>query len=298
MTPVLSQRRAFAVMHFTVFIWGFTAILGKLISLSAMALVFYRQALAALVLLVWVFGIQRAKPLPLRDVVKLVAIGALVALHWLCFYSAIKITGVTVAVICLSSASLGVAFLEPVVFRRPFDWGEAFFGLVVILGVLVLVGSTPKAQPLGIVSGVAAALLSGLFSTFNGKLMQRLDAPRISVYELSAGTAWVALAFLVWPEQFVAPMAVSLSDWGWLTCLSVVCTVLPWLWQLDVMRTLSPFSLTLAINLEPVYSIGLAYWLFPSDERLGTNFYLGTVFLVALVFGHGVWKGRRKAHAA
>jgi drug/metabolite transporter (DMT)-like permease len=293
----LTPRRAFAVLHVTVFIWGFTAILGKLISLSAMTLVFYRQALAATVLLFWVFGVRRAKALPFGDIVKLAGIGVLVGAHWVFFYSAIKTTGISFAVVCLSAASLGVACFEPLVFRKPVEWVEVAFGLVVIAAVMLLVGATGTANSLGIVYGVTAALLSGLFSTLNGKLMQRLDSARVSAYELSAGALWVGFALLVWPQQFVAPLEVSANDWFWLLILSVVCTVLPWLWQLDVIRTLSPFSLTLAVNLEPVYSIALAYWMFPAEERLGLRFYFGAALLVALVFAHGIFKSLTQKQA-
>jgi drug/metabolite transporter (DMT)-like permease len=287
-----SHRRAFWVLHFTVFVWGFTAILGKLISLSALTLVFYRQGLSAVVLLFWIFAIRRRAPLSIVDTVRLLAVGALVGLHWVLFYSAIKITGVSVAVVCLSSASLAVALIEPWVYRRKLDWAEVGFGLLVIVGVLLLVNGEKSAKPLGVVCGICASLGSALFSTLNGKLMQRLDAARLSAYELSAGTLWVGLTLLFWPAQFVDPTQVSGTDWLWLLCLSVGCTVLPWIWSLEVIRTLSPFSLALATNLEPVYSIVLAFVLFPQDERLGLRFYVGTLLLVGLVLWHGVQKAR------
>jgi drug/metabolite transporter (DMT)-like permease len=286
------MKHPLALLHLTVFIWGFTAILGKLLSLEAMALVWYRQGLASLVLFgVWAW-VRPAAPTT-RQRLALWGTGLLVCLHWVAFYAAIKTAGVAVAVVCLSTCSFFVSLVEPFVFRRAMRWGEAALGLLVVGGVLLLTGSTQTTGPWGIALGISSALFSALFGTLNGKLAQSLSPLVISVHELSAATLWLSLGFLFAPQAFVHPLAVSATDWGWLSILVLACTVFPWLWSLKVLRAVAPFTMALAINLEPVYSIAIAYAVFPTSERLTPGFYLGTLTLISAVVAHGLWRARR-----
>lgn len=284
----MTSGRAQLWLHVTVFIWGFTAILGKLISLNAMALVWYRQGLAAVMLALWLLVRRRPMRLPWRDARTLIGVGALVCLHWVCFYATIKLAGVAVAVVCLSACGFFVSLVEPLVFSRRFRWREAALGLLVIGGVVLLTGGAANAEPLGIAIGIASALFSAVFSTLNGRLVQRFEVGSMALWELGAATGWLTVGLLVVPSQFVAPALVSSEDWLWLALLSGVCTVAPWLVSLRVMRSLSPFTAALALNLEPVYSLLLAYLLFPHTERLTAPFYAGTAVLVAVVAGHAV----------
>ncbi len=288
----MSPARAHALLHVTVFVWGFTAILGKLISLNAAALVWYRQLFAAAALLVWLGVRRKLRALPLGDVLRLAGIGALVCLHWFTFYAAIRVSGVAVAVVCLSATSLFVSVLEPVLFGRPLRAAEVLLGAVVIAGVVLLTKGQAQADSVGVGLGLSSAFFSALFGTLNGKLTQRLDAAHMTLWELGAATVWLSAALLVWPSAWVPPSAVSSSDALWLVVLAIGCTVLPWQWSLSVLRTVSPFTVALAVNLEPVYSMALAYVLFPTEERLEPSFYAGAALIVGLVLGHGLWRSR------
>lgn len=288
----MSPARAHALLHVTVFVWGFTAILGKLISLNAAALVWYRQLFAAGALLAWLGVRRKLRALAWADVARLAGIGALVCLHWFTFYASIRVTGVAVAVVCLSATSLFVSVLEPLLFRRPLRAPEVLLGAAVIAGVVLLTKSQARADGMGVALGLASAFCSALFGTLNGKLTQRLDAAHMTLWELSAATLWLSAALLVVPEYWVPPSALTPSDTGWLLVLAIGCTVLPWQWSLSVLRTVSPFTVALAVNLEPVYSMALAYVLFPAEERLGAAFYAGAGVIVALVLGHGLLRSR------
>lgn len=293
MSAPLTRPRAFALLHLTIVIWGFTAILGKLISINALSLVWYRQWLAALMLLPAVARAPQRLKLPAKEALRLIAIGALVGAHWLCFYAAIKLASVAVAVVCLAASSFFVALFEPLVFRRAVRAREVLLGIFVIIGVVLLVGVQARASGFAIAVGIAAAAGSALFSTLNGWIMQRTsDSAVVSIYELAAGAAWLTPIFFLVPGTFLVPSAIPASDWLWLLILASACTAFPWLWSLRVLRTFSPFTLTLSVNLEPVYSLILAWLIFPGSERLSATFYAGTLLLVVLVAANQIIPAR------
>lgn len=279
----LSQSRAYVLLHATIVVWGFTAILGKLISVNAFALVWYRQWIAALVLLGAAARSPRILRLPGRDVLALFLVAALVSFHWVCFYGAIKAAGVAVAVVCLATTSFFVALVEPIVFRRKLRVAECVLGLVVLVGVVLLVSGEAHADAKGIALGIGSAVGAALFGTLNGALVKRISPVVMSVYELGFGATWLSLCFAIVPESFVAPLAMSRGDAGWLLILAVVCTAIPWLTSLRAMHALSPFTVALSINLEPVYTLIIAWFVFPSSERLSVEFYVGTALLIAAV---------------
>ncbi len=281
--PPLKTLPAHALLHATVFIWGFTAILGRSISVGAVTLVWYRLMIVAPIMagLLLINGSSlRAEPQLARA---WSGIGVLVALHWLMFYGCIKYAGIAVAVLCLSSITFFTALMEPFVFRRKVVAAELAIGAAVVIGVSLLVRFEAHATVLGLALGLGSALFSAAFGTLNGVYAKDHPSQKITLYELSAGLAVVTLFFFVWPGDFVAPWALTLKDAGLLLLLAVVCTVLPWQWNLRILKTLSPYTVALAVSLEPVYSMGLAYVLFPDSEQLHWRFYLGAVVLLGLV---------------
>lgn len=282
----LKPLPAHALLHFTVFIWGFTAILGRSISISAVPLVWYR----VLFVLPIMAGLLAANRLSFRAEARLIrawlGIGVLVALHWLMFYGCIKYAGVAVAVLCLSSSTFFTALFEPLVFRRRVMVVELLIGAAVVLGVALLVRFETHTNLTGLGLGVGSALFSAAFGTLNGRYAKGQQSQRVTLYELSSALVVTSLFFAVWPGEFVSPLALSLKDLGLLLVLSVVCTVLPWQWSLRVLETLSPYTLALAVSLEPVYSMVLAYFLFPDSEQLTLRFYAGAAMLVVLVLAN------------
>jgi drug/metabolite transporter (DMT)-like permease len=224
---------------------------------------------------------------------RLPLVGALVALHWLLFYGCIKYAGIAVAVLCLSATTFFTACLEPVIFRRGLKLPELAIGLLVMVGVGLLVKVEAGADSLGLAMGFGSALFSAAFGTLNGQLARELRAEVMTFYELGAAAAVTSL-FLVWrPGEFVTPAALSARDVVLLLTLAIGCTVLPWLWSLRVLKTLSPYTLALAVSLEPVYAMGLAWFLFPRAEQLTWRFYGGACVLLALVALNTALKGDR-----
>lgn len=281
MSAPLSPRAAHALLHLTVFIWGFTAILGRLISISAVPLVWYR----VVVVLPVMAGVLWWRGLPFRTARRTErawwGIGVLVALHWLCFYGCIKYAGVAVAVLCLSTITFFTALLEPLVFKRPLLMAELLIGLAAVAGVALLVRFETNATPLGLALGLGSALFSAGFGSLNGRWSQGEPPERVTLHELSAGLVVTSIAFVEW--DFVPPWALSFADAGWLLLLGVVCTVFPWLMSLRILRTLSPYTVALTVTLEPVYSLLLAFVLFRGEEQLTWRFYAGAAALLSLV---------------
>ncbi len=270
-------------MHFTVLVWGFTAILGRLISVGAVALVWYRLVIVVVVMGGLVALRRLGFRVPRPVLAPLGVAGVCVALHWLLFYGCIKYAGVAVAVLCLSSVTFFTALLEPLVFRRAPRLAELAMGLVVMLGVSFLVRIEAHADTTGLAMGLGSAFFSAGFGSLNGRLAREIRAEVMTLYELSCALVVTSAFLLRWPAQIVAPWALSPSDVALLLALGVGCTVLPWLWSLRVLKVVSPYTLALAVALEPVYSMVLAYVLLPDAERLHAKFYLGTALLLALV---------------
>ena len=270
-------------MHLTVFVWGFTAILGRLISLSAIPLVWYRLlvVLAVMPAIIWWRGLSMR--VPLLQLRSFAIAGALVALHWLLFYGCIKYAGVAVAVLCLSTITFFTALLEPLIFKRRAVMSELLIGLGVMLGVSFLVKVETNTDFTGLAMGLGSALFSSGFGTLNGKLARESRGEVMTFYELSAAALVTSAFFVLQPGTFVAPSALSSQDGALLLVLGVGCTVLPWLWSLRVLQTLAPYAMALAVSLEPVYAMGLAWVIFPGAEQLTWRFYAGVVVLLGLV---------------
>ncbi len=287
----LSRPRAHALLHFTVLLWGTTAILGKSIHIAALPLVFYRVAIVSVLMAVVLARRRVPFAISKRRAAELGAAGIPVALHWVLFYAAIKLAGVSVAVLCLSTITFFTALLEPLFFRRRVRWHELVLGALVVVGVVLLLRFEGHGTAKGYAMGIASAFFSAAFGTWNGSLVLRERAERVTFYELAAAGVACGASFFVF-GGFVAPWDVSLVDWALLAVLAVACTLLPWLWSLRVLKTLSPYTVAISVSLEPVYSILFAYLLWPTEERLTTRFYVGGAVLIALVFANGALKSR------
>ena len=288
----LSRPRAHALLHFTVLLWGTTAILGKSIHIAALPLVFYRVAIVS-VLMAAVLARRRVPfAVPRRRAAELGAAGVLVALHWVLFYAAVKLAGVSIAVLCLSTITFFTALLEPLFFKRSVRWHELVLGALVVVGVVLLLRFEVHGSAKGYAMGIASAFFSAAFGTWNGSLVLRERAERVTFYELAAAGVACGASFFAF-GGFVAPWEVTLVDWALLALLAVACTLLPWLWSLRVLKTLSPYTVAISVSLEPVYSILFAYLLWPQEERLTTRFYVGGAVLISLVFVNGALKSPR-----
>jgi len=290
------HARAYGQIHLCVLLWGFTAILGKLISLPALALVTWRMLLvtATLACLPRVWRGLRALSPRLRWTYA--AIGVVVALHWLSFYGAIKLANASVAVSCLALGSLFAAALEPFIARRRLDRRELALGALVVPGMALLVGGVPAAMRPGIAVGVLSAFLTALFSALNKRYVVHADALTVTWLELGAGTLFL-LALAPWLGIAALLPPPSPRDGLLLLVLALACTLLPFALSLVALRRISAFSTQLALNLEPVYAIALAALLLGEQRELGGNFYLGVAIVLSVVLVHP-WLHRRAVEPA
>ena len=285
-------NRAWLQIHFCVVLWGFTAILGKIITLPALPLVWWRMTLVTAALMCvgrfW-SGVSKLSP---RLIATYSGIGVLVAMHWLTFYGAIKLSNASVAVACMALAPLFVSFLEPIAVRRRFELGELLFGLAVIPGIVLVVGGTPAGMRKGIAVGILSAFLVSTFTSLNKRFVGDSDALSITGLEMGAGAVFLTLAAPLLPmfgAVFVMP---ARQDALLLFVLAMGCTLLPYALSLVALRHLSAFSTTLAVNMEPVYGIGLAILLLGEQRELDPVFYAGVAIIFAVVFGHPLFARR------
>jgi drug/metabolite transporter (DMT)-like permease len=281
-----SRAAAHLSLQVIVLLWGCTALLGRQISIQAIPLVWYRLVIVVPVLGVYVPARGIPLRLPARTIGRYALVGALIGLHWLCFYGAIKEAGIATAVLSLSTGTFFTALFEPLVFRRRVAAEELAIGVVVVAAAALLIQYELHATPLGLALGLGSAVLAALFGVLNGKLAPHERPERLMFYELAAA-ALVVTAFM--PLAWVVPPA---ADIGWLTVLAIACTVIPQVWIIYVLRTLSPFTVSVTVNLEPVYALILAALLFPG-EAPSLQFYLGAGVLFALVILNAVRKTSR-----
>ena len=276
-----SSTRALLQIHFCVVLWGFTAILGKAITLPALPLVWWRMMLvAAALLLVPQFWTGIVK-LPARLMATYVGIGLVVAMHWIAFYGSIKLSNASVAATCMALTPVFTAFIEPVLVGRRFDVHELFFGLAVIPGVALVVGGTPAQMRIGIAVGVVSAFLAGIFGSLNKRFIEHGEALSVTGLEMGAGA--VCLTFVAPRSVLVMP---NRHDAILLFVLAMGCTLLPFALSLVALRHLSAFTTALAINMEPVYAVLLAIILLGEQHELTAAFYAGVAIVFAVVFSH------------
>ena len=283
------------MLHFIVLIFGFTGILGKLISLDSERLVFWRVLIGGGLVMVWLLIRGKTVRFKPKTAAYVSFIGCIAAAHWITFFAAIKVSNVSIALATLATTPLFVSFIEPIVHRRKVDWREMLLGLVILVGLcILLVGPKvnngdllleAKDYYLGISLALASAFLAGVFSTLNSVLVRKHDASNLTRLELLSAAAVLAVIFLIQPKGRTWDFwSVPVSDWLWLGLLASVATAFAFLMSIEVMRKLSPFTTAVAINMEPVYAIVFASWIFGAEEQMGPWFYAGALIIVGAVF--------------
>lgn len=288
-----AQSRALWQIHFCVVLWGLTAILGKMISLPAAALVWWRMLLVSVTALLLPRVWRNLRALPRRLFGVYAGIGVVVALHWLSFYGAIKLANASVAVTSMALCPIFLALIEPWIAARPFDRRELLLGLAVVPGVMLVVGGTPAGMQLGLLVGVVSALLASMFSALNKRFVHEADALTVTAVELGAGALLMSVVVPLLPHDGTAFPLPGLRDGVLLLVLAYGCTLLPFVLSLVALRQISAFTAQLAINLEPIYAIVLAALLFGEQRQLDVYFYLGVVIIVAAVIVHPLLAKRR-----
>lgn len=289
-----SQLKSYLNLHLIVFIWGFTAILGELISVKEEAVVWYRMLLAGFFMLLYVLITKKPWRLPAKSFFHLIGVGLLIALHWIFFFKAINVSNVSITLAVFSTGAFFASILEPIFFNRKMLWYEVFFGLIIIGGLLIIMQVETQ-----YITGMAYALLSVflgvMFTLFNGKLIKTYDPSVITLYEFFAGAAFVTL-YLLFEAKFTSEFfEVSSRDWLLLLILSSICTAYAFTASVNVMKKLSPYTVMLTTNMEPVYGILLAFFILGDKEQMSSGFYIGAVIILATVILNGVLKNYKKS---
>jgi len=288
-------------LHFVVLIYGFTAILGKLITLPAAQLVWYRMLIAVVAFYLFIRWKKTDLSISRGQFFKLFGIGIIVAVHWITFFGAIKISNVSVTLGCLATATLFTSLLEPFFFRKRINAIEVIVGLLIILG-LYLIFRFETRYSLGIIVALISAFLAGLFTVINKKMVMHQKASVISFYEMLGGLTGITI-YLLFTGSDQSPLALpSPMDFVYLLVLGTICTAYAFAAQVDVMKHLSAYIVALTINLEPVYGIVMAYFIFGETEHMTGGFYIGTAIILVSVLGFPVYhyylKRRQKANTS
>lgn len=288
MQPVTIARLQ---IHFCVILWGFTAILGKLISLSALPLVWWRMFLVALLLFMLPKVWKEISKMPLKMIGIYAVIGAFVGLHWLTFYASIKLSNASIAATCMAFAPAFISLIEPIIAKRMFSIPELLLSIFMLPGIILVVGGVDVEMQSGIWMGALSALLVAIFSSLNKLWVTKADALTVTGIEMFSGTLLLTLMLplvMLFDDQVINEFTQfpSNSDFMYLLILAIFCTLLPFALSLIALRKLSAYSVQLIINLEPVYTIIIAIPILGEQRDLSLGFYLGVSIIITAVMVH------------
>jgi drug/metabolite transporter (DMT)-like permease len=287
-------KKAFIQLHIAVLLAGLTGILGKLITLNEGLLVWYRLLITAVSL--WVLALLRRQDIQIgrRDIWRIFGIGGIAALHWVAFYGSIKYSNVSIGLLCFSAIGFFTAIIEPLLMRHRLDWVELLLGLLVIAGIFLIFQVDPHYKT-GIGIGLVSALLAALFPVLNKRILRRVPAATVTLYELSGGFLVLTVLMPLYLWLFPAPSLLpGWADLGWLLILSWACTVLAFNLGMLALEKISAFTVSLSYNLEPIYGILLAFVLFREDKYLNKGFYLGLLIILSSIVLQMLRLWRRK----
>lgn len=286
---MLFKNKHLLLLHLIVFIWGWSPILGKLISVQALQLVWFRIFITVVSILIYLLFTKRSMRISVRDAWMFFGIGAIIAFHWFCFYNAIKISNVSVTLVAFATGTLFTSLIEPLLYKRKIIRYEIIFGMVII-GAIAMIFKVETAYKLGIVFGILAAFTSSLFTVFNGLIVRRVSSSIIAFYELCGGLLALTIYLLLTGKMSTEFLSLPSMDWLWIGILSVVGTAFPFIASVNLMKHISPYTVTLTVNLETVYGIILAYIIWQKDEAMTPGFYVGAMIILATIFGNALLK--------
>ena len=277
-----------------VLILGFTGIFGKLISLNTIELVWYRMLIAFITLFTFLVFKKELTKIKKKDFFGLLFVGSLVAVHWFFFFESIKVSNVSVAVVCLSTASFFSAMIEPLFLNRKPKIYEYILGVVVFVTLFLMLEAETK-YTMGYIYGIIASFLGTLFTLYNAKYINRLEASKITMVEMLAGVIIFSILMLLNKEIGINNLKIDINDFVYLLLLGTICTAAVFVWMVEIMKYISPYSLIMAINLEPIYSIVLALIIFSESEHMNLSFYIGASVIILVVFLESYLKNKIKS---
>jgi len=289
-----AKLKHYLQLHFLVFIAGFTAILGELISIGSIPLVWFRMLIASVIMFLYLKIIKVKTHVPNKTKVKFFVAGIIIALHWITFFEAINQSNVSITLAMFSTGAFFASFIEPLIFRRRIVWYEIIFGIVVVFGVFLITHSEIRYLN-GIILGILCAVFSTIFAVLNGKFVKEYRASVISFYEFIGGIVFISLFILIFKDGFNASFfKLSIEDWIYIFILASICTAYAFIGAVNVMKHLSPYTVVLSYNLEPVYGIIMAVILFPDTEIMGPNFYIGVFLILSTLIMDAFLKNYRR----
>jgi drug/metabolite transporter (DMT)-like permease len=288
---MLSKYKYHIWLHLTVLIFGLTGVLGKLITVDSYLLVWYRVLIAVVFLLCYFLVTKVSLKVSKKQVSKILLVGVIIAVHWVTFFEAIKQSNVSVALVCFSSSTLFTSLIEPFYFKRKIKVYELIFGVVIVLG-LYFIFSFEFKYLVGMILSVISAALASWFTVLNGILIKETNAKLISFYELLGAFIIVSIYLLVSTGADFSHFLIPISDIKWLLILGTLCTAFAFIVSIEVMKKISPYTVTISVNLEPIYSIILALLIWPESETMSFGFYMGTIIVIATIFLNALFKNR------
>ncbi len=288
------KLKSYLHLHLIVFIWGFTAILGKLLTIDAIPLVWYRMLLAS----IFIFAYVKIKNISLKinrkQLFSYIIGGIVIAIHWVTFFYAIKISNISIALATMSTGAFFTIFIEAIFKKKKINFNELIFGILAIIGLFIIYNSEISLQ-FGMLIALLSSFLSAVFSVLNADFVKENNATVISFYEILSGVIAITIFLLINGELLKSSFfELTPLDYLWLFILSSFCTAYAFIVSVDLLKKLSPFTVMLTINLEPIYAIVLAIILFPNKEKMSISFYLGASLILLTVIVNGILKTKNK----
>lgn len=294
---MFSKFKYHILLHFIIFIWGFTGILGKLIHLDAFYIVWHRVLIALIALGLAMYFMKKSVAITSKkELIKIFGVGIIVVLHWMTFYQSIQLSTASLGILCLSTTTLHVTWLEPLIMKRKFSLLEFLLGLIVIYGIYYVSSDFDSKDYEALIYGLFSAFFAALFSVFNARLVQDTPSDKITFYEMLIALVFLSIVLIVQGDFNASLFNMDLSDFLWLLFLGILCTSFAFLATIEVVKRLGAFTVSLSINLEPVYTILLAIVILNENELLGTQFYIGAVIIVLVVIANAIIKYYLKAN--
>lgn len=296
------MNRALLYIHLAVFLWGFTGILGKAISFSAPILVGYRMLFTCLILVVLITLAKQWQKYEKKDFLKVVTVGVLFAIHWVCFFQSIKLANASIAMLCLATASVFIALLQPIIYKSGFKVTELLFGSIALLGVGCIyfiqpedsVGAGMVDFGMGVIYGVIAAILSAVFTILNKPLSLKYKPLPTLFWEMASGLSLIVILFPILFKSELPNIAwPNLHDGLALLALALFCTVWAQALALKALTKLDAFTVALTVNLEPIYGMVLAFWLYQENKQLNWGSYIGIGLILASLVLQAIWNRRK-----
>lgn len=288
-------------LHFIVIILGFTAILGRLMEVSALGVVFYRTLLAASGMWFVATLQKRSLKISLREALPLLGVGAIMSLHWICFFGSARASTVAVSLVTFSTTSFFTSIAEPFVRKTKISWVEVFLGVLVVIG-MCFVFAFESQYLTGIIIGIIGAILATVFSVINAQFAQKSNAHIVTFYEMVGAfiSSWIYIPIIIYFSKGIDSggvlhqLVLTHYDWLWIAILGLVCTVYPYIEMMHLLKKISAFTLNLSINMEPIYGIIMAYFIFGEKEKMTSGFYIGGALILLSVILHPFLKKREQ----